>query len=254
MKKVYQPRLEQVNYKGEVYNVWQDWGVYDTESEAREAAKNIQAYVDKGTWDKDLRDGDSYSVCIEIIDEEKWNILEIIELQGDRLMNNDFQKECDERVKGIAEELEQYCEGFDDQISELQDEIWELEEAEPEEPDQEDDESDEDYDKRYKAWEKKYEKWEAKRDAKEKEKEDLENKGDLQSYFDDCLDIQYIVNGNKDYESVRVWVTVGGPSIYVDTEEGAVILNWGGTHSEYYISGELRDAIDEIFSDLYSCC
>lgn len=162
---------------------------------------------------------------------------------------NDFQKECDERVKRIAEHLTELYEGVD--TSELEDKLEELEDNEPLEPEQEEGESDEEFDARYDAWEKEWEEWEKERDSVQEEIDGIEEKT-LNDYFDDYLDLSYIVNESKEYESVRVWVTIGGPSIYVDTDKGAVILNWGGTHSEYYLSRKVSDAIDDIFEERYN--
>lgn len=164
-------------------------------------------------------------------------------------MNEDFQRECDDYVKNVAERLEALYYGND--TDELEEELDELMENEPEEPDEDDFETEEEYDEAYKKWDMDYDDWKAKVEDLEEKKEQLESET-LESYFDDALDISYIVNGRKEYESVRVWVTVGGPSVYVDTDKGAVVLNWGGTHSEYYLSGNVRDRIDQIFEEQYS--
>ena len=50
----------------------------------------------------------------------------------------------------------------------------------------------------------------------------------LCDYLGDALDIRYIIDSNREYYAVRVAVTLGGPSVYIDTEEGAVLLYWGG--------------------------
>lgn len=165
------------------------------------------------------------------------------------MANDDFQKECTEQVKSIAEHLDSIASG--DSIDELKDEMEELEDNEPEEPDEDDYNSEEEFDEAYTKYEEEHNAWEQEVDELQ-ERIDEAEENTLENYFSDCLDISYIVNGNREYESVRVWVTVGGPSIYVDTDESAVILNWGGTHAEWGIATSTRDAIDAHFSEIWS--
>lgn len=49
---------------------------------------------------------------------------------------------------------------------------------------------------------------------------------DLYSYFADVLDIEYTIDAQKCFKSVRVAVTLGGPNIYIDTRAGAVLGFW----------------------------
>ena len=160
-----------------------------------------------------------------------------------------FQQECDDYVKGVADRLEELYYGT--RIEELEEELEALEDEMPEEPEQEDGETDEAYDIRYEAYEKEYDEWYAKQSNLEDELDEAKERETLRGYFDDYLDLSYIVNGSKDYEGVRVWVTIGGPSVYIDTDKGAVVLNWGGTHSEYYLSSNVVQAVDEIFEEYY---
>lgn len=164
---------------------------------------------------------------------------------------DNFDKECEEQVKRIAQHLEELADGNSDAIEEIDEQIDELNDNEPEEPEQKEDESDEDFDKRYEEWDKAYDDWRDKISELEDKKSDLENET-LENYFDDYLDIDYIVNSSKEYQSCRVWLTVGGPSIYVDTEDCAVKLNWGSTHKEWGLSTNTRDRIDEIFEEQYN--
>jgi len=79
------------------------------------------------------------------------------------------------------------------------------------------------------------------------------NKGyyGIRKYFDDPLDIDYICNSRKEYTSARVWITIGGPGIYVDTESAEVKLTWGTTKASAPISYNVRDMIDEIFKEYF---
>ena len=165
--------------------------------------------------------------------------------------NNDFEKQCQDMVDNIAKELQKRYDGYDDEIEELKERIEAKENEEPEEPDQEDGESDEAYDARYAEYEKAYDEYQRELDELQEKLNEFENEGDLNSYFDDYLDVDYIVNCNKEYQAARIWVTVGGPGIYIDTEDAAVKLTWGSTKAEAYLGYNLRDAIDDIFREIY---
>ena len=73
----------------------------------------------------------------------------------------------------------------------------------------------------------------------------------LYDYFEDALDIEYRVGSNKDYRSVCIMVTCGGPNVYIDTEDAKVKLYWGGDYSEYYIKRSTCNEIDSIFEEMY---
>ena len=74
----------------------------------------------------------------------------------------------------------------------------------------------------------------------------------MYDYFEDALDIEYIVGSDRTYRGVRVMVTCGGPNIYVDTMEKAVTLFWWTDSARYYLSTDAVDAVDECFEDLWN--
>ena len=75
----------------------------------------------------------------------------------------------------------------------------------------------------------------------------------LNEYFEDCLDVEYTINGRGNYLGVCVWICVGGPGIWIDTRDRAVKLAWGGERAEAYITSDVVDAIDGIFEEYYNC-
>lgn len=165
---------------------------------------------------------------------------------------SDFERECQEQVDRIAQHLLDLYNGNDDELDELNEQMEALEDEEPIEPDQEEDETDEDYDKRYEEYEKEHEAW----DEKVSELQDKidaceEEDHSIRDYLEDFLDVDYIVNSSKEYQSCRVWVTVGGPGICIDTEDAEVKLYWGGTHTTAPISYNVRDEIDDMFREYY---
>ena len=75
----------------------------------------------------------------------------------------------------------------------------------------------------------------------------------MYDYLDDCLDIDYTINSRKEFQSVRVCVAWGGPSIYIDTDKKAVCLYWWSDRAQYYMSDEAVAAVDEWAEELYNC-
>lgn len=75
----------------------------------------------------------------------------------------------------------------------------------------------------------------------------------LYDYFSDVLDFEYTINSRKEYQSVKVWVALGGPSVWIDTSDSYVRLAWGNSREEYSLSYYVRDEIDAIFEEYYNC-
>lgn len=72
-------------------------------------------------------------------------------------------------------------------------------------------------------------------------------------FFKDCLDIKYLVNDDKTYNSVQLLVAYGGPNIYVSTITNQVELYWWGDVAKFPLTNEVVKAIDEAFEELYNC-
>ena len=50
----------------------------------------------------------------------------------------------------------------------------------------------------------------------------------LYDYLEDVLDTEWIIDSNREYKAARFWITLGGPSCWIDTERRTVELRWGG--------------------------
>lgn len=152
-------------------------------------------------------------------------------------MKDNFEIECQEQVKSIAQMIEHLAKGNDNEIEELREKLEDLEYNEP-------DESIDNYGKAFEDW---------KNEVNELEEkiEELEE-NDFYNYITDYLDVDYIVNSSKEYQSARIWITIGGPNICIDTEDGAIKLYWGSTRSTAYITASTRDRIDEIFEEIFT--
>ena len=68
----------------------------------------------------------------------------------------------------------------------------------------------------------------------------------LYDYFADVLDYEAILTSQKTVKSVRIYVTLGGPTCWIDTEDHAVVCHWGADQAEYPIDWDLCDELEEM--------
>lgn len=71
----------------------------------------------------------------------------------------------------------------------------------------------------------------------------------LYDYVADALDFSAIVSSQKTIESIRLYVTLGGPTCYVDTELHAVVCVWGGDRAEYALDWDACDELESIIAE-----
>ena len=82
----------------------------------------------------------------------------------------------------------------------------------------------------------------------EEENDDGE-KMSLYDYAADALDFSAIVSSQKTIQSIRLYVTLGGPTCYVDTELHAVVCAWGGDRAEYPLDCDSCDELESIITE-----
>lgn len=91
-------------------------------------------------------------------------------------------------------------------------------------------------------------------DYTDEEREAMEENGeayDLYSYFADVLDMEYTVDRSGEYLGAKIYVTLGGPNVWIDTREGYVKGAWGTDREEAWLPSEICDEIDDIFREYY---
>lgn len=71
----------------------------------------------------------------------------------------------------------------------------------------------------------------------------------MYDYFVNALDYEVILTSQKTVKSVRLYVTLGGPTCWIDTEERAVICHWGAGQAKYVIDWDLCDELEEIVAE-----
>lgn len=64
-------------------------------------------------------------------------------------------------------------------------------------------------------------------------------------FLADSYDIEYRCDSRREYRSVRVMVACGGPNIYIDTAEKAVLLYWWTDFARYSLDPAAVEAVNE---------
>lgn len=75
----------------------------------------------------------------------------------------------------------------------------------------------------------------------------------LYDFFEDCYDIEYRCNSQKEYRSVCIMVACGGPNIYIDTASKRVELYWWSDRASYPIRWDAVDAVDAWAEEYWKC-
>ena len=75
----------------------------------------------------------------------------------------------------------------------------------------------------------------------------------LFDYFNDMLDIDYVVDREKQFKGARIMVTCGGPNIFIDSYRGIVELFWWTEHATAEIPANICDEINEVLREFYYC-
>lgn len=75
----------------------------------------------------------------------------------------------------------------------------------------------------------------------------------ISDYLADVLDYEITIDSRLEYKSAKIWVTLGGPNVWIDTAVKAVELAWGTDRAEYALDWDTCDEIDEYMQELYTC-
>ena len=82
----------------------------------------------------------------------------------------------------------------------------------------------------------------------EEENDDGE-KMSLYDYVSDALDFEVVLTSMKTVKSIRLYITLGGPTCYVDTELHSVVCVWGGDREEYALDWDVCDELENIIAE-----
>lgn len=85
----------------------------------------------------------------------------------------------------------------------------------------------------------------------------LEEEGEPSTLWDylteQALDIEYRADAEKKLIGVYVWVTIGGPSCWIDTHKARVVCSWGSDREEYPLRESVAEAITEYYREIWDC-
>ena len=71
----------------------------------------------------------------------------------------------------------------------------------------------------------------------------------LYDYVADALDYEVVLTSQKTVKAVRLYVTLGGPTCWIDTEEHSVICHWGTDRAECSIDWDLCNELEGIIAE-----
>lgn len=146
-------------------------------------------------------------------------------VHGAQTEKPDFESECRDTCKDIAEGVDAYADGIVHRCPECDEEI--------EFPDDVGD------------------KFKCPHCGEVNDADDFETLT-VYDYLEDALDWEYRVTRDKQYRSCEICVGWGGPNIYIDTADAYVHLYWGSTQTKYPIKYETSDALDEWAEEYYN--
>ena len=73
----------------------------------------------------------------------------------------------------------------------------------------------------------------------------------MYDYMDDVLEVEYTIDSRREYIGARLYVTLGGPTVYIDTRDQMVCLHCGGERAEWGLSYNTCGAIDDVLREMW---
>lgn len=86
-------------------------------------------------------------------------------------------------------------------------------------------------------------------DSDEEPTDDMEYRG-LYDFINDALDIEVTCGLSGDYRGAKLYMTVGGTTIWVDTKTGFVEGRWGGDSCSKWVDSDAIDELNEAIEEL----
>lgn len=84
----------------------------------------------------------------------------------------------------------------------------------------------------------------------------LNDEGEQASFYDyvnDVLDYEMTINSLNEYKSCKLFVTLGGPNVWIDTADQEIKLAWGSERESIWLPSEICEELDCIMEELYNC-
>jgi hypothetical protein len=69
-------------------------------------------------------------------------------------------------------------------------------------------------------------------------------------YVSDALDFEYVVSSDRSYKHANVCIGLGGPNVWISTEDATVTVYWGD-RSTQAIPRAVAEALDDALGELW---
>lgn len=86
------------------------------------------------------------------------------------------------------------------------------------------------------------------------EDEDGETKGIFDYLNEHALDFEITIDSRCTYHSCKVYLTLGGPTVWIDTADMSLNISWGTEKDKILIDNVISDEIDMYFEEYYQNC
>ena len=86
-------------------------------------------------------------------------------------------------------------------------------------------------------------------DSEDEPTDEMEYRG-LYDFINDALDIEVTCGLSGDYRGAKLYMTVGGPAIWVDTQSGTVEGRWATDSFSKWVDSDAIDALDEAIEEI----
>ena len=86
-------------------------------------------------------------------------------------------------------------------------------------------------------------------DSEEEPTDEMEYRG-LYDFINDALDIEVTCGLSGDYRGAKLYMTVGGPSIWIDTQSGFVEGRWATDSCSKWVDSDAIDALNEAIEEI----
>lgn len=84
--------------------------------------------------------------------------------------------------------------------------------------------------------------------------ETLTEEGEQKSFYDyicdDVLDYDFTLNSQKELTGVRLYVTLGGPNVWIDTNDNEIKLAWGTDKETLWLPSEIAEELNDCMREI----
>ena len=86
-------------------------------------------------------------------------------------------------------------------------------------------------------------------DSEEEPTDEMEYRG-LYDFINDALDIEVTCGLSGDYRGAKLYMTVGGPAIWIDTQSGFVEGRWATDSCSKWVDSDTIDALNGAIEEI----